>query len=217
MMKKASALFVLLLSLTQPVQAATPMGEMMTAMIRMMAAMANHMAGSLGGSSSFNMGSNFGTGFNPWMSSWPGMTPGSWPVTGMSPPGYPGMNPWMNSPAGMTPGGWPATGAPPTGYPGWQGLAGQHYNRGPAPSPIEGNWLSQSGEALQVRNNRFRLRSQQGVLQGTLRLDRSSLKLYIPQAGLVMPYRYIRQANRLMLQHPSGQVLYFQQLPDYRY
>lgn len=207
MMKKTSALFILLISLTQPVQAATPMGEMMSAMIRMMAAMANHMAGSLGGSSSFNMGSNFGAGFNPWTSSWPGMTPGSWPVTGMSPMGYPG----------MTPGGWPATGSPPMGYPGWQGFAGRNYNRGTAPSPIQGNWLSQSGEALQVRFHRFRLRSQQGVLQGTLRFDSNSLKLYIPQAGLVMPYRYIRQGNRLMLQHPSGQVLYFQQQPNYRY
>ncbi len=208
-MKTTSALLILIISLSQPAQATNPMGDMMSAMIRMMTAMANHMAGSLGGSSSLGMGSNFGSGFNPWMSSWPGMTS----------MGYPGLgSPWLAGPINRLPTP-PGAGYGTPAYPGWQqGAPESYYNRGPArPSPLEGNWLSQSGEALQVRHNRFRLRSQEGVLSGTLRLENNLLKLYVPQARLVMPYRYVRKRGNLMLQHPSGQVLYFQQQPNSRY
>lgn len=247
-MKKYSALFILMISLSQPVQATNPMGDMMLAMMRMMAAMANHMAGSLGdstsmgNSSAFNIGSNFGSGFNPWMSSWPGITPGSWPATGtgypgMSPLGMPGTGyPGMGYP-GMSPLGMPGMGSPwsawpnkyfptPQGtgyampsYPGWQqGAPGTYSDRGPqAISPIEGNWLSPSGEVLQVKDKRFRLRSQAGELSGTLRFDGNLLQLSVPQTGRVMPYRYIRKRGGLILQPPSGQALYFQQQPLYRY
>lgn len=198
----------------------------MFAMMRMMAAMANHMAGSLGdsastgNSSAFNFGSNFGSGFNPWMSSWPGITPGSWPTAGM---GYPGMSPLGMPGMGSS---WPNTNFPTPqvpgyalpSYPGWQqGAPGTYPNRGSqAPSPIEGNWLSPSGEVLQVRGKRFRLRSQAGELSGTLRYDGNSLMLSIPQTGGIMPYRYIRKRGGLILQPPSGQTLYFQQQPGYR-
>jgi hypothetical protein len=210
-MKKFSIFIILILSLSQPLQAASnPMGDMMSAMFRMMTAMANHMAGSFGGSSSLSAGSNFGSGFNPWMGGMGGM-PGMWPGSGMTP--------WSTMPSGgFPPGASPGLGMPPN--PRWQqGPPPPYPNRTTAArSPLEGNWLSQSGEALQVRNNRFRLRSREGVLSGTLRLENNNhLKLFVPQARLVMPYRYKRKRGALMLQHTSGQVLYFKQQPPSRY
>ena len=200
-----------MMSLSQPLQAASnPMGDMMSAMFRMMTAMANHMAGSFGNTSSLKMGSNFGSGFNPWMGGMGGM-PGMWPGSSMTP--------WSSMPnGGFPPGAGPGFGMPPN--PRWQqGSPGLYPNRAPAVrSPLEGNWLSQSGEALQVRNNRFRLRSREGMLSGTLRLEKNNhLKLFVPQARLTIPYRYIRKRGTLMLQHTSGQVLYFKQQPPSRF
>jgi hypothetical protein len=212
-MKNFSAILILITSLSQPVQAASnPMGDMMYTMFRMMLAMANHMASSFDSTGSFNMGNSSGSGLNPWMSNWPGTGwPGSWPMTGMSPWSSPGFgSPWSTTPYSGFPSG---NGAP--SYPGWQrgGASPNRYNGAAPVSALDGQWLGRSGEVLEVSGNRFRLRSLYGSITGTIQIDKRQLKLYSPQTGVVMPYRYERNWSGLTLRDPYGRMLVFEQRP----
>ena len=219
--KRAIGVFIYAMSLPVPA-AADGMGDMFSIMFRMMLTMMNIMAESMNSSNSWNSPLNsYGQGMSGWplmsgmsgMSSWPlmnGMSGlGGWPGTGVWPGGGSGNTPWSLPMAG-NPWASPLTGNPfvGTGY----GLpGGRNAYRGA--SLLDGRWYGTSGEILEVRGNRFRLRDSVASLTGTLDIDDNVVKMYTPQTGAVNIYQFVRNETELALQEPGGARLLFYRRP----
>ncbi len=153
---------------------------------------------------------------NPWSSLSPGvgMWPAStlmWPGTGMG--GWPGSgfgtNPWSSGvPWGSGYGShWPA------GWGGGPGVAPYTVNVVPTTSLLEGRWFGNTGEILEIRGNRFRLRNGRMTVKGAATIENNLLKLYTPQTRSLQVYTFLRNQTGLVLQDASGSVLVFQQHP----
>ena len=147
-------------------------------------------------------------GMSPWsgMSSVPGMSP--WSGMGGIPGSGQGMSPW-SSPMSNNPWGNPYT----SGYPSYPnspynaaGYGGQQYR---PVSLLEGRWFGNSGEVLEIRANRFRLRQGQYSINGTIKIENNIVNLYSPKTRTVTQYTFIRNQSELMLQDATGQVLSF--------
>jgi hypothetical protein len=187
----------------------------------------------LGGMNTFNAGmgswpmmsgltSPFSTfGYSPFntfgMSPWSGMSP--W--TGMSPWSL-GGNPWSGLPGAGIPGGWPGTGPAPFsnsnyGYPpNPRRVAPGNWSRGNLPystSLLEGRWYGSSGEILEIRGNRFRLKQGRVVLNGAITLDHDIVTMYSPQTNSATRYTFMRNQSGLLLQDASGNLLRFTNRP----
>jgi len=87
----------------------------------------------------------------------------------------------------------------------------QGYGRYPPrqASLLEGKWYGNSGEILEIRGNRFRLKNGRTAINGVIRIENNIVSLYSPQAGAVSQYNFIRNQSELMLQDATGQVLGF--------
>ena len=237
-MKKKRAILVLVCALCLPLPAAAEsMDDMFAVMFRMMLVMMNVMSDSMldntsdfgsGSSSDFGMGSwpamGAMSGMNPisGVSSFPGMSPWS----GMS--GVPGMSPWSGmggipgNGMGMSPWSSPMSnnswGNPfASGYPSYPnspyngaGYGAQQYR---PVSLLDGRWFGYSGEILEVRGDRFRLRQGQYKINGTIKIENNIVNLYSPKTGTVTQYSFIRNQSELMLQDATGQVLGFSKRP----
>lgn len=217
--KKLGLVLILTTAFLQPLHAEdNPMGDLMYSMFRMMLAIGNQMAGSIEGSNSFNFSGNLGSNYYPGMGGWPGGGfPGAWSRPGLSPGGTPGFGfPRSSMPFGGFPS-RPGYGVPY--YPQWRDRQrghlspGGYYRTGPV-SALDGQWQGSSGEILEVRGNRFRLRSPQAATSGTLRVKNGQLRLYSPQTGAVMQYQYKRSLSSLALQDPYNRTIVFQQRPN---
>jgi hypothetical protein len=145
-----------------------------------------------------------GMGGWPGSSAWPGggfgATPWTLPMAG---------NPWA-SPMGVNP--FAGTGyGLPVSQP-WAGLpGGRNAYRGA--SLLDGRWYGTSGEILEVRGNRFRLRDSVASLTGALDIDDNLVKMYTPQTGAVNIYQFVRNETELALQEPGGARLLFYRRP----
>jgi hypothetical protein len=134
---------------------------------------------------------------------------GGWPGTGLSPWGSPlsgGFNPATLS----GPGGLPfASGGHPAWPGGWNRFPGGGYRV----SLLDGKWYGNTGEVLEVRGNRFHLRSGQYRVQGMLEVGNNLVRMFTPQTGSLQVYTFVRNQTGLVLRDASGQVLVFQQNP----
>ena len=240
-MKKKRAILILVCALCLPLpSAAEGMDDMFGVMFRMMLVMMNVMSDAmLDNSSDFGSGSSPGFGMGSWpamgamsgmnpissVSSFPGMSPWSG-MSGMS--GMPGMSPWSGmggipgSGMGMSP--WSSSmpgntwGNPFTsGYPsspnGPYNAAGYGTQQYRPVSLLEGRWFGYSGEVLEIRADRFRLKQGQYGINGTIKIENNIVNLYSPKTGTVSQYSFIRNQSELMLQDASGQVLSFSKRP----
>jgi hypothetical protein len=216
--KHRRATLLLLLALMMPVPSmADGFEDMFAFMFRMMLAAMNVMSEMMG-----NDGGYWGRGWpggyswsNPRGSAWPGIGAGPamplmWPGTG--PPGWPGsgfgVSPWG------TPGTWGGGPYPYRGY----GSAGpwgvpSPVTAMPATSLLDGKWYGNTGELLEIRGPRFRLRNARMTITGTVLIENNLLKLYTPQTGSLQVYTFVRNQTGLMLQDTSGKVLMFRQHP----
>jgi hypothetical protein len=149
---------------------------------------------------------------SPGMGMWPGMAGmGGWPGSGF------GLNPWGSMPwgAGGNPWGNMPRGSAPWGS-GWQGgPAGMPFpvNTLPAVALLEGKWYGSTGDILEIRGERFRLRSGQYSVKGLLRIQDNLVLMYTPQTNSQTLYSFMRNQTELLLQDASGNLLVFQQKP----
>ena len=227
-MKHRSATFLLILILILPLPAtADGFEDMFGLMFRMMLTAMNVMS-DMADDNDWGGGGWPGSGMSsPWSAMSPGM--GMWPGMGMSPgmgmwPGMGGMSGWPGSGFGMTPwnsmpwGGGSSPwggGSNPWGS-GWQGGPGGMpfpVNTMPATSLLEGKWYGSTGDILEIRGNRFRLRSGQYSVKGTLNIGRKLVWMYTPKTNSQTVYTFVRNQTELLLQDSSGNILVFQNHP----
>jgi len=123
---------------------------------------------------------------------------------GASPFGYPstfGASPWSGGFPGYDYGPMPY-GAAPYGFSPYSGPAYRAWGAG----PLQGAWLTNAGEYLWVRGDRFRLATRHGTLEGRLQVRGNRLRAQLSN-GAVQQYRFARQGNLLAMQDPAGQIL----------
>ena len=241
-MKHRRATLLLILTLVLPASPAVADGfeDMFAIMFRMMLTAMNVMSDMANDDNGWGSGWPGGnSGSNPWSSMspgmgmgpasammWPGMGLGGWPGSGfgmnpmsggMNPMGS-GMNPWsggMNPMgSGMNPwsGGMnPWSGGMPWG--GGPGTAPYPVTSAPMMSLLDGKWYGNSGEILEIRGNRFRLRNGRMAIKGAATIDNNLLKLYTPRTRSLQVYTFVRNQTGLVLQDVNGNVLVFQQRP----
>lgn len=219
-MKHTRATWLLIVALVLPASPAAADGfeDMFAIMFRMMLTAMNVMSdmaddddwggGWPGGNSWSNPWGSMGPGMGMSPASslmWPGMGMGGWPGSGFGmSPWSRGMNPWST---GMNPwsGGMPWGGGPgTTPYP---------VNTTPMLSLLDGKWYGNTGEILEIRGNRFRLRNGRMTIKGAATLDNNLLKLYTPRTRSLQVYTFVRNQTGLVLQDVNGKVLVFQQHP----
>jgi hypothetical protein len=236
-MKHRRATLLMLLALLLPVPSgAGAYDDMFGLMFRMMLTAMNVMADMAGNNNDWGWGGGWpASGWtNPWGSPllgsamlWPGMGSGGWPGSpGMSPLG---MTPWGGGlpwSAGQLP--WSAGQLPwstggPAGIP-FAAPGGVSAPVAPvAPSPVraaplssallDGKWYGDTGEILEIRGNRFRLRNAQLTIKGVANIEHNLLKLFTPQTNALTVYSFVRNQTELILQDPSGNVLVFRHHP----
>jgi hypothetical protein len=217
-MKHRRATFLLILALILPLPAtAEAFDDMFGLMFRMMLTAMNVMSDMVDDN-------DWGGGTWPvsgWSSPWSAMSPGMgmWPgMTGMGMwPGMAGMGGWPGSGPGMSPwGGMPwGAGKLPWGS-GWQGGPGNvpsPVNTVPAVSLLEGKWYGTTGDILEIRGERFRLKSGQYSVRGTLKIRNNLVWMYTPQTNSQTVYTFMRNQTELLLQESSGNILVFQKHP----
>lgn len=144
--------------------------------------------------------SPWGMGMSPWSSGMPGSSWGN-PFAG-------GASPWM-APGGMN---YPFPGAG-NGMPaysrGGTGVPGGYLPQGEDALLLAGKWYGNSGEILEVRGNRFRLRAGKTAITGVVSIENNIVKLFSPQTGTVTRYTFVRNQTELILQDASGRLLGF--------
>jgi len=83
-----------------------------------------------------------------------------------------------------------------------------------APSSLDGVWLSDSGERLTIRGERFRLEAGPGrASEGVLRLRGTLLALYQPGINRTWTYEYAVHEGRLALRDAQGQLFLYRRIP----
>ena len=232
------------LPVSNPAQAVAD--DMFSIMFRMMLVMMNVMSNSmlnntnsgwgnnLGGFNSFNMGMNALPMMSGMGSPWSSFGTSPWGVT---PWNNPGMSPWGGSPWNSF-GSSPWGGSPWNNYGGmpWSGNQWNPYDNGydypatwgapgygneiPPPRPevslLDGRWFGNSGEVLEIRGNRFQLRTAGATIGGALSITQNIVNLYSPQTNTVTRYTFMRNQSQLFLSNGSGTVLTFRKHPaDY--
>lgn len=211
--KRASLLLICALSTTTPAPAsADAIGDMISVMFRMMLYMMSGMADSMGGSNSWGMPMNsLGLGMTGWpamggfsgLGGWPGSSfgssPWSLPLAGNT-WGYPMSGPgFLNNPYGG-----------PRGYPMRRPRSSAGYPssaRYVSASLLDGKWYGISGETLEIRGNRFRLREGRQSVNGTLKISNNVVSLFTPRTRTVQRYQFARNQTSLVLQDAQGNTL----------
>ncbi len=192
-------LLVLAISLPVSPPAHAVMDDMFAVMFRMMLVMMNVMSDAMLNNNNNNWGNNLGgmNNFSLGMSAMPAMSGfgspwnsfGGSPWNSFSP--Y-GSSPWNNGWNNPGYGGYPAYGGSP-----WQGaypgepVSPAYWHDGPGTYPgalLEGRWIGMSGELLEIRGNRFRLRTPGATLGGSAEVHNNLLTLYSPQTNTVTRY-----------------------------
>jgi hypothetical protein len=226
-MKHRRATSLLLLALMLPLPAAAEsFDDMFGLMFRMMLTAMNVMSdmadgNDLGGGSWPVSSSPWGA-MSPGMGMWPGMAGlGGWPGSGFGmspwssmPWGGGGSSPWSSMPWGGG-GSSPWSNTMPWGS-AWQGGPANMpfpVNTVPAVSLLDGKWYGSTGDILEIRGNRFRLKSGQYSVKGILNIQDNLVWMYTPKTNSRTVYTFMRNQTDLVLQESSGNILIFQQRP----
>jgi hypothetical protein len=204
------------LPVATPVQA--EMDDMFSVMFRMMLVMANVMSDAMLGNTGNNWGNNWGglNSFNPGMTTMPMMSGfGSpWSSFGGTPWNSFGGTPW-NSYGGGSP--WNSFGGTPWNrYSTPWGAPANRYGAPPSNRAnllLQGRWFGNSGEILEIRGNRFRLRSAGASLAGIVRINGNVINMYSPQTNTVTRYTFLQNQSELLLNDGSGVLLTFRKRP----
>lgn len=78
---------------------------------------------------------------------------------------------------------------------------------------LDGNWISNSGELLQIKGDNFYLQATDGrKIWGILQIHARMLMLQQPRLRLNMLYEYAIQNNRLALRDVQGNLLLYQRV-----
>ena len=80
-------------------------------------------------------------------------------------------------------------------------------------SLLEGRWFGNSGEILEVKGNRFRLKHGKYTINGAISIENNIVNLFSQETRTVTRYTFIRNQTDLMLQDASGEVLSFKRRP----
>jgi hypothetical protein len=226
-MKHRRATSLLLLALMLPLPAAAEsFDDMFGLMFRMMLTAMNVMSdmadGNDWGGGSWPVSSSPWGAMSPGMGMWPGMAGlGGWPGSGFGmspwssmPWGGGGSSPWSSMPWGGG-GSSPWSNTMPWGS-AWQGGPANMpfpVNTVPAVSLLDGKWYGSTGDILEIRGNRFRLKSGQYSVKGILNIQDNLVWMYTPKTNSRTVYTFMRNQTDLVLQESSGNILIFQQRP----
>ena len=192
-----------------------------------------------GGLNSFNMGmstlpmmsgfgspwNNFGTPWNSFGNTPWGGTP--WNSFGDMPYGGTPWNSYRGTPWGGTPwnsfGGTPYGGSSPWGYQDYPYGGDYDYpatwgpNEIPPPntshSLLDGRWFGNTGEVLEIRGNRFTLRTSGAAIGGIVRIRNNIITLFSPQTNTTTRYTFLRNQSQLLMDDGRGTVLTFRMHP----
>ncbi len=235
--RRAALLLACALSLPVSMPAQAMADDMFSVMFRMMLVMMNVMSGAMLGNTGSNWGNNLGglNSFSMGMNAFPMMSGFGSPMSGFGSPWNSfGSSPWGASPWN-TPGMSPWGGTPWNSFGGlpWSGNQGVPYGGGydnpaswgapgygneiPPPHPdfslLDGRWFGNSGEILEIRGNRFQLRTAGAAIGGALSITNNIVSLYSPQTNTVTQYSFMRNQSQLFLSDGSGTVLTFSKYP----
>jgi hypothetical protein len=175
--------------------------------------------GGFPGTSPWSSGMGGFPGTSPWssgMGGFPGTSPWSSGMGGF--PGYgSGMSPWStpfmgdswsSNPYGGSYSPYSVAPYSPAGY----GNRPGGVQAAPV-SLLEGRWYGTSGEILEVRGNRFRLKHGKYAINGAINIENNIVNLFSQETRTVTRYTFIRNQTDLMLQDASGEVLSFKRRP----
>jgi hypothetical protein len=175
--------------------------------------------GGFPGTSPWSSGMGGFPGTSPWssgMGGFPGTSPWSSGMGGF--PGYgSGMSPWStpfmgdswsSNPYGGSYSPYSVAPYSPAGY----GNRPGGVQAAPV-SLLEGRWYGTSGEILEVRGNRFRLKHGKYAINGAINIENNIVNLFSQETRTVTRYTFIRNQTDLMLQDASGDVLSFKRRP----
>ena len=102
--------------------------------------------------------------------------------------------------------------SPNGGYSPWAGYPGEPAPA-LAPTRLEGDWLSPTGERLSIRGSRFRLgASPDRRLEGVLQIRGNLLALHSPKHRQTWIYEFAEQEGRLALRSTNGQLLLYRRV-----
>ncbi|PLY17110.1 MAG: hypothetical protein C0631_00855 [Sedimenticola sp.] len=112
---------------------------------------------------------------------------------------------------GFNPGGYPSPGMQPYTPPYTAPYGGMPYGQQQWSNPLNGQWQSNTGEILVIRQNRFRIyRDRDNFHEGYLSIaSEHTLIIQDPASGAAKQYEYAEQEYRLALQDESGNLLLF--------
>lgn len=79
---------------------------------------------------------------------------------------------------------------------------------------LNGTWLGNSGERLQIQNTNFYLQATDGrQISGILKVRERILALHQPRYNITMLYEYALQDHRLALRDRMGNLLLYRRIP----
>jgi hypothetical protein len=96
----------------------------------------------------------------------------------------------------------------------WEGLQQGFQGAMPATAaPLNGVWLSNTGERLWIQDCRFQLQSGSGRnVSGFLEIRDRVLAMYLPEQRRNLYYEYAEHQGRLALRDPQGQLFLYRRL-----
>jgi len=80
-------------------------------------------------------------------------------------------------------------------------------------SLLDGRWFGNTGEVLEIRGNRFTLRTSGAAIGGIVRIRNNVIALFSPQTNTTTRYTFLRNQSQLLLDDGSGTVLTFRMHP----
>ena len=183
------ALLVCTLLLTSPSHAVTD--DMSAVMLRMMLLMASVMSSTmLDGAGTRGGWSPYGTPWQAYGAPW-------------------GMNPWNSYPSP-----WDGQIHAP-----WEDTRNWHEVPPPSStsSSVEGRWIGETGERLEIYGDRFRLGTPGASIVGWLRIEGNIITMYSPQTNTTTRYSFLHNEHQLLLNSGGDALLVFRRYPVDRY
>ena len=80
-------------------------------------------------------------------------------------------------------------------------------------SSVEGRWISDTGELLEIYGDRFRLGASGVSIVGVVRIEGNIMTMYSPQTNTTTRYRFLQNQSQLLLSSGTGGVLTFRRHP----
>ena len=78
---------------------------------------------------------------------------------------------------------------------------------------LDGRWFGNTGEVLEIRGNRFTLRTSGAAIGGVVKFRNNVIALFSPQTNTTTRYTFLRTQSEVVVDDGSGTVLSFRMHP----